>query len=318
MALGRFGSSAPRIGGVSGFTGGGDAGDSGVEESRRLLSQPREGDPTDPSQLALRVAGYGQNILRGGGFEAYDASTDPPIGWTRTGTGVSSSRSTTNVKEGTYAAQLTNGANNSADYRQTITVSSTVNEDLRGNPVTLSCWVYATTADRVSLRIDDGVQTKDSVFHQGGSRFELLTVTHVMDAAATQLRVLLQISAGAAIAVLFDAAMLVRGSSAVGFSKHPNDEHLRVSSFNARTDVGVYRCEIEDDASSAVADVTVTFTEAYPFTPHFFDAVPIHTALAHYGARFANVGASSLDVAIMDDASGRVAVTFRTLVIGQG
>ena len=148
-------------------------------------------------------------------------------GWTLTGSSSYIERDTTNVQDGLAACELTAATNTATDLAQSLTISATQNTRLRGREATFSARVLASTADRVFLKVDDGVLTQSSRFHVGDGTFETLQVTITVDAAATKLEVSLEISSGASIAATFDSAMLVEGASAVAFSPHPGDGTLQ-------------------------------------------------------------------------------------------
>lgn len=144
------------------------------------------------------------NLLSNGDFESWTGGTAvPPDGWTLTGTGSVARTATSKIC--TYAAEVT--------YSQTdsyLEQELTCYDHLQGLHVSFSCWVRATVADRVRLGIDDGVGQSFSEYHPGDSTFIFLTVTRLVDTAATKLEVRCQVDT-AATSGIFDGAILVVG-----------------------------------------------------------------------------------------------------------
>ena len=60
---------------------------------------------------------------------------------------------------------------------------------LRGKTVTVGAWVRSANASSVRLRVYDGVDTSNSAYHTGNSVFSLLTQSHTVNAAATELTI---------------------------------------------------------------------------------------------------------------------------------
>ena len=152
-----------------------------------------------------------------------------PDFWVGTGSGASFERVTGsgNVRHGLAAVQINNAASTAASIVQEYVVSATENTYLRGRTISYSCKVKCSTASRAQLRVDDGVDVTSSSNHSGGGSFETLTITHAVNASATQMKVECRISSGTAISAIFDGAMLVVSQTPVEFSHHPIDFFLR-------------------------------------------------------------------------------------------
>lgn len=153
------------------------------------------------------------NLLGNGDFEV----GDPPTAWTLAGAGATLSRSSAQVKIGDYSALLTRvGAN--ADLTQIIPDYARY----KGRQVTAGAWVYATVADRARLLIWDAAAETYSAYHTGVAGWEWLTVTHAVNAAATDLQLKCVIQTGNTSAY-FDGAILVEGDSCPAFSPKPDE-----------------------------------------------------------------------------------------------
>jgi len=82
----------------------------------------------------------------------------------------------------------------------------------RGKEVTLSCWVYAKEPNRARIYIvDDVIGATVSPFHEGHSKWELLTATTIISNSAKKMGVCLQVEGGDTSAY-FDQAILVDNS----------------------------------------------------------------------------------------------------------
>lgn len=184
MPLGVFGGKEAIPKYRSGFGGSEPGGglDSIEQATEEQLPGAESGNPADPAQLALLAASYGKNLVANGDFEVWSGGTSAaPDGWPMDGTGASAARNTTNIKSGRASVDLTNGASNAANISHESTISGTINARFQGAYLTLSCWVKVSTANRVFIRIDDGVATQDSAYHTGDGAFQLLTVTKLID-----------------------------------------------------------------------------------------------------------------------------------------
>lgn len=129
-----------------------------------------------------------------------------PAGTSVTGTGGSIARSTTTFKAGGMAPQLTMG---SANTRLVKALLASLDASLRGMSISVGCYVNTVTASLAAIEIDDGVGQTLSSFHSGGSGWEWLTATRVLDAAATKLEVNCYLDIGASAGNAFFDEMTV-------------------------------------------------------------------------------------------------------------
>ena len=269
MTLGRFGGRGPMPRGTSAFTGAA-ASESEVDDllssSRAQLIPSPEGMPALSPQLAQALATYGVNLLVNGSAESWSAGTSSaPDGWTLTGAGAAVARNTTSgqIQDGQASCNVTAALNTATDLAQSIAISATQNTRLRGREVTFSARVRATVADRVFLRVDDGVLTKDSRFHVGDSAFETLAVTITVDSAATKIEASLEISSGASITATMDAAKLEDGAQATSWAPNARDVFVQprsVTVLNSSTTTTSTTAVVM--ASMSIANVIVDGTQS--------------------------------------------------------
>ena len=242
MGLGSLGGESPQIFGVSGGSGT-EAAPGLLNEARDQLTPSPEGMPALSNQLAQLLAGYGGNLLTQGSFESWSSGTSSdPDGWVSSGAGVSVAQNVTSgqIQDGSASCNLVAALNTITRLSQTISISATKNTRLRSKQVVFSAQVLASSASRVSLEIDDGVQVVTGLQHTGSGVFETLTVTVTLNSAATQIKCSLLISSGASITATIDAAKLEEGSTATSFVQNPNDSFIQPRSLldtNADTTV---------------------------------------------------------------------------------
>ena len=225
---------------------------------------------------AIFAAAQFQNLLKNGDMESWSAGTSSaPDGWVLSGAGASVAREATTVKRGTYSAALTRAGTDCALRVNTAHVQAGGTSYIDGREFTLGFWVWASVASRARIGIGDGVSTTYGSYHSGGSAWEWLTVTKTMDAASTELVVLLAVDTGDTSGY-FDAGTLVEGSFVVAFGPHPNDEHAKFVAFQDGADGTpedfVYgKVEIQsgqtnlqgDGAASVSTTDTITFATAF-------------------------------------------------------
>jgi hypothetical protein len=194
--------------------------------------------PTGPTGPQGNVKGDGTenptNLLSNGDFEAWSAGASAaPDGWTLAGAGASVAREETIIKLGTYSVKITRAGANASLYQDIPTYAN-----YKGRYVTLGKWVYATVASRARINVGDGaVNDAYSSYHTGNSTWQFLTATLLVDATATRIRVIDQVTTGDTSAY-FDGAMCVEGSSAFAFSPKPAEEGVWSDYFATSTIVG--------------------------------------------------------------------------------
>ncbi len=96
-------------------------------------------------------------------------------GWTN------GARSTTHPQTGTYDWRV--------DNETSFQALTTFSNDYRLMTIKVSCHCWSDTGAQAKIAVTDGVDTTSSSFHTGSSGDETLTVTHVINAAATKIEV---------------------------------------------------------------------------------------------------------------------------------
>lgn len=125
-------------------------------------------------------------LIANAGKEVWQAGVSTVLtGWGLVGAGASVARESTIIKTGLYSAALTRAGTNTNLFFEAQNFLFFANKT-----VTYGEWVYATVANttRITLSDDVGASTA-SAFHSGTPGFEFLTVTRVIDAAPTRLRI---------------------------------------------------------------------------------------------------------------------------------
>jgi hypothetical protein len=139
------------------------------------------------------------------GGDGAAAQTNPPTHYTLSGTGATVRRcgaslgDTTTYGLGNYACLLTYG---SATAYLGQTLFATLPTAWRGQDVSAAAWIKSSTANAARLRINDGVGSSYSPYHPGDATWdgpsESIVVTRTLDAAATTLKLDLELTSGSA------------------------------------------------------------------------------------------------------------------------
>ena len=164
-------------------------------------------------------SGYGvnlPNLIYNGSFETWSGGASvAPDNWTLQGSGATIAREATIIKLGTYSAKLTRVGNDCQIYQDFAATKGLAY--WKGKTITVSCWVYATVANRVQLHVEDGVGSTYSAYHTGDSTWQLITVTHTVSLTATYLSMNCDVFNGNTSAY-FDGVMCVEGATAATYS----------------------------------------------------------------------------------------------------
>ena len=161
-----------------------------------------------------------QNLCDNGDFEDWSAgvATDPDA-WakdTGAGWGGTSERDAAIIKIGTYSCKLTSEAAKQSRLFQSVHIEKGIAYWL-GRTVTVGAWVYATNANTIRIGIVDNITWGWSSYHSGGSTWEFLTATKVIDAGGGAVNIGL-VNEGFLTVGYYDGVMCVEGSSAMPFS----------------------------------------------------------------------------------------------------
>jgi len=155
-----------------------------------------------------------------GNFDLWSAgTTSAPDGWSLSGGGATIAREGTIKKIGSYSAAITRNTSNPSLWQDCHTEKGI--DYWKGRTVTLSCWSYATVANRLRIYIYDGITTTLSSYHTGDSTWQLLTVTKTISDSATRLTAYLLYITDGDTTCYSDGAMLVEGAMPYAFSPKP-------------------------------------------------------------------------------------------------
>lgn len=168
-----------------------------------------------------------------------------PDGFTTSGSPTITREASIKPDGATYSAKVVAGV--SAGYFRHV-VSSSNDDRIAGNPISLSAWVYASTASAVRLRVSDtdGADTTEtfSDYHPGDSAWHLLAVDgHTVQSDYTAVYCDLEVAAGETAYVTIWA--VIQGSRAPRFTLNRSWINASGSSgfYNNGTYLGFYRSD---------------------------------------------------------------------------
>ncbi len=127
------------------------------------------------------------NLLANQDFETFSTTF---TSWTNTGT-PTLSQSTSRVMHGTNSASIV-----ASGATEGITQSVTINSDeITNKQLTFGCWVYATVADAVRIRVLWGSSTYEShAFHSGDDQWEHQEINVSVPSTATEVTAVLEVT----------------------------------------------------------------------------------------------------------------------------
>lgn len=150
------------------------------------------------------------NYLFNGSFELGHVTTGVAPGWELAGAAATAVMNVAIVKEGTASQSVTRVGNN-VTFAQNVAVVWHGATWWRSKRAVIGAWVYNTTATGTCvIRINDGIGTSNSSAHTGAAAWEWLSVSKVIDVAATSVTFELRIT-GANGTFLIDGARLSLG-----------------------------------------------------------------------------------------------------------
>ena len=185
-----------------------DSGGSGDFNRDNIFSSPNMTlNVTDIKNRVAVYYGYNPvvNLPANGNMERTTHSDLQCDYWQESG--VTNVRSATQKKYGGYSLKITPTAITDYSYQDLVNYS-----EYKGLSISVSVWVYAPDASAV-IRISDGVSYTDSAANTTTGAWELLTVTRVIDASATRVRIELR-PTNTTGDFYFDAAVMVLGTGA--------------------------------------------------------------------------------------------------------
>jgi phage-related protein len=141
-----------------------------------------------------------ENQLLNPGFELWSAgASSDPDNWVSGGAGATIAREGTIVKTGAYSAKLTADAA-TANLTQAISTPTA--------SMIIGCWVYATAANKVRIRLQATTTDGISSWHTGDSTWQWLSIT--LDGPAI-IGAYLEVAAGAT--GYFDGVVIINGTN---------------------------------------------------------------------------------------------------------
>ena len=142
------------------------------------------------------------NLLTNWDFETFVSATSVFTGWTSTGT-PTLTQNTSLVIHGDGAGSIAATGATEGLYQ---TVSVNANE-VTNKQVTFECWVYATVADAVRIRVFWGGSSYESHdYHSGTDQWELQSIQVTVPTSATEITAILEVTTGNT--GIFDAAWM--------------------------------------------------------------------------------------------------------------
>jgi len=134
---------------------------------------------------------------------------DPPTGWTNTFY-VTTNQSTEQVKIGSYSLKCSLPLDHLGYAYQDIPNHTQYADEV----VTLGAWVWADTASRIRLCLNDGIGDTLSAYHPGDSTWHWLSVSRTIDSSPTRLQIDVGYTmAGTAISSYVDGVVLIEGNA---------------------------------------------------------------------------------------------------------
>jgi len=145
-----------------------------------------------------RLANSDFETFSGGAFTSWTSVGSPTL-----------AAETSIVIHGSQAAKVTSGGGAVGQLTQAPTIN--INE-ITNKQASFKCWVYATAADVVRVRLDwDGTNFKNSAYHSGSDQWELLGATATVPSSATQVKAICEVAAGGEVGY-FDRSYLDVGA----------------------------------------------------------------------------------------------------------
>jgi len=132
------------------------------------------------------------NLLTNWDFETFVSATTTFTGWTSTGT-PTLAQNTSLVIHGDGSGSIAATGATEGLY-QTATVNA---NEVTNKQVTFECWVYATVADAVRIRILWGSASYESHdYHSGTDQWELQSIQVTVPTSATEITAILEVTTG--------------------------------------------------------------------------------------------------------------------------
>jgi len=157
------------------------------------------------AQSAYVSNGLGSNILINPDFENWTgAACNNYSAYDYPGT---VTKESTIIQHGTYSFKLVTDGTHDAVWRSDNPADWA---NYKNKLITIGCYVWCNTGNRVKVGLNDGVSNQFSSYHTGGSGWEYLTVTGIISGSATQIYILLWIESGGTVTAYFDNATMYK------------------------------------------------------------------------------------------------------------
>ena len=132
------------------------------------------------------------NTLTNWDFETFVTATTTFTGWSSTGT-PTLAQNTSLTMHGVGAASVAATGATEGLY-QTLTINT---NEVTNKQITFECWVYATVADAVRIRILWGSASYEShAYHSGSDQWELQSIQATVPTTATEITAVLEVTSG--------------------------------------------------------------------------------------------------------------------------
>lgn len=278
--------------------GGTFTGDLDSNGTAKVTSLPISTDPGDATEHGQLVQAK-RNLLGNGGFEIWqrgasnnvtssgDANTYGDLWQYSLGSSPNwtFSREATEKVSGSYGMKVlvtTLGGGTPIIYQRLLDNYL----EYKGKKVTYSLSIKTNVADKIKLRISDGIGSSDSSYHTGGGGFERLTVTRTIDSGAIT-KLSFEIVIEATGTYYLDEAMAVQGDfSANGIDYKPLDPSEDWE-----------RCQRRYEIGAVVLAIYTTGATSFVYHPSFSSrkrAVPTITFVSPVYSNASGIGASGL------------------------
>lgn len=175
----------------------------------QIGSYPLATPTPDTFDVEILTGGQFNHILNSD-MESWPAgASDSPDNWSLVPGTVA--RENSIIHNGSYSVKLTSSVGEKAYIFQDIDTTLGI-AYWQGKTITMGCWAYSENAATAAIVLYDGVSGYQYAFHPGGSVWAWLSLTIVVDIAATMVIAYISTELENSI-TYFDQAVLVEGSS---------------------------------------------------------------------------------------------------------
>lgn len=174
----------------------------------------------------MKTKGYAKNYISNGGFEQWDQGIsitgddlETANFWvTATDATLTVEREATTIRSGEYGMKVT--FTKGGGSIGTVVTYVRGPHEYKGKKVVFSCWIKCATANRVRLRLYDGVNTRHSPYHTGSDNWERLHISCTLDSSATMIQLRLVADTGDSV-FYADEAHFSLGTEIIPYTPYP-------------------------------------------------------------------------------------------------